>query len=223
MSDCPICGSSISDDFGMQACESCGAFLFVDMNGHIDVDFDQNHQDQAETNSVDIEGQELVNNEQGQESVDNEQEEDFSNFEKSQVDDSLNQSEDEIVSQFEESDEKDQLQSNEFHSIETGLDGSSDFSDVSEYANSELSTAREGLYLYTLTISDIDSAYLRKEIEEALTDVRFKWDRELLVNKIKDGVLVIENINAVKASVLVNRLKSLSVRVDWSQHAIVQA
>ncbi|NCN95209.1 MAG: hypothetical protein GW917_00635 [Bdellovibrionales bacterium] len=75
----------------------------------------------------------------------------------------------------------------------------------------------EGL-LYNLTISGIDTADLRKEVLESLTDKKLGWNSEDLLSGIKNGTLEIKSISAVKAHVVLQRLKVLSIHLKWEQH-----
>ena len=93
---------------------------------------------------------------------------------------------------------------------------------LNEYANSDLSMARDGLLIYKVSIRGIDSKEIRQSIREVIQDSRFGWNADQLMSQITRGELVIENLSAVKASVLVGRLKRLSLNIDWKQNAITQ-
>lgn len=99
---------------------------------------------------------------------------------------------------------------------------SSDFGDVVEFANSDLSQARDGGLMYNLTISGIDTMDLRNAVKEAMTDKRFIWDTEAMIRGIKDGILFIEQVTAVKAFILVSRLAHLPVQIEWVQQPLNQ-
>lgn len=93
---------------------------------------------------------------------------------------------------------------------------------LSAYANSEMSSALNGPLVVTLIISGIDAKDLRDEIRQALQDSRFGWDAVELLSKMTGGVLRIERISPVKATVIINRIKNLSVRIRWEQNAITE-
>jgi len=82
------------------------------------------------------------------------------------------------------------------------------------------SRSHDGNLRYTLKISGVDTADLRKELLEALTDRKFLWDAEAILKTIRNGELKIVDLNAVKAAVLVARLKSLPFQVSWEQYAL---
>ncbi len=93
---------------------------------------------------------------------------------------------------------------------------------VSGYAANELSQAKGGGLLFKLRISGIDSKELREEIRQALKDSRFGWSLSEVMgpDRLRGGVLVIPNLNAVKTSIIVNRIKHLPVEIRWEQYAI---
>ncbi len=97
-----------------------------------------------------------------------------------------------------------------------------DLSEIQEFANSEVASDTNGHFRYALEIENIDSAALRQQIVSALSDRRFMWDVGELQRSIKAGKLVIDNINAVKAAILVGRIKMLPIRISWRQYAVTE-
>ncbi len=95
--------------------------------------------------------------------------------------------------------------------------------DLEEFGNSQIAGGLEGSYFYDVVISGIDSADLRKEVQEALTDRLFLWDAEVLLREVKLGELLIPRMNSVKAAMVVQRLTGLPVKIKWTQHALTQA
>lgn len=93
---------------------------------------------------------------------------------------------------------------------------------ISAYANSEHSSAPNGPLVVSIVISGIDAKDLRDEIRQALQDSRFGWDVAVLMSGIKGGVLRIDRISPVKATVILNRIKNLSVQIHWEQNAITE-
>lgn len=71
---------------------------------------------------------------------------------------------------------------------------------------------------YQLTISGIDTVQIRELIEEALIDQKLKIDLNQLLSEIIDGQLVIKGLNAVKCSVIAQRLIYVDVKFDWSRY-----
>jgi len=93
---------------------------------------------------------------------------------------------------------------------------------LNEYANSELSSAKDGLLLFRIFISGIDSKEIRESIREAMDDRRFGWDPATLMSRASKGDLIIDNVTPIKATILINRIKRLPVRIRWEQYAITQ-
>jgi hypothetical protein len=94
---------------------------------------------------------------------------------------------------------------------------SADLSEIARFGNSEASLGKEGPYLYDVLIWNIDSKEVREELREALKDTRFAWDSDRIMNSITKGALRIPKVNAVKAAVLVNRIKNLPLGISWEQ------
>lgn len=91
---------------------------------------------------------------------------------------------------------------------------------LSAYANSELSGAADGPFVVTVIVSGIDAKDLRDDVRQVLQDPRFGWDAMALIAGIKNGELRLERIAPVKATIVVNRIKHLSVSIRWEQNAI---
>lgn len=94
---------------------------------------------------------------------------------------------------------------------------SSGFSEIADFGNADLTQAA---FNYSLTISGIDSGTLRSQVQEALSDSKFGWNVVELMAQIKGGVLTIRSMNAVKASILMQRVKYLPVKVSWRQDVL---
>lgn len=99
---------------------------------------------------------------------------------------------------------------------------SSSFEDVINFSNSSVSTAKDGRILFNVFITGVDTKDIRALVREALEDQRFLWQVDGLMSSIKDGALEMRNLNPVKASVLVNRLKHLPIEISWHQVSITE-
>lgn len=93
---------------------------------------------------------------------------------------------------------------------------------ISAYANSEMSSAKDGPLVVSVIISGIDTKDLRLEIRQALQDSRFGWDAGSLMSTIRGGTLRLERISPVKATIVINRIKNLAVQIRWEQSAITE-
>lgn len=98
-----------------------------------------------------------------------------------------------------------------------------DMREIANFGNSDESLAREGAYRFNLTVMGIDSAEIKAEVKDALSDGRFLWNIETMFNEMQDGVLQIKDLSAVKSALVVQRLKVLPVDIKWEQYAIHQS
>lgn len=92
-------------------------------------------------------------------------------------------------------------------------------SEINEFANSEASSLKNGQWLYTLTINAIDTEDLKEEVIESLRDPKLGIPHDLLDFALP--TLSLKDINAVKASVIVSRIKHLPVKLSWTQRSVV--
>lgn len=87
--------------------------------------------------------------------------------------------------------------------------------EVVDFGNSP---AEEGHALqYTLTITGIDSKETRDRMFEVLTDVRLGLNVRELQTQVVRGALEIPQLNPVRASVIVGRLRELPLKLNWRQ------
>jgi hypothetical protein len=98
----------------------------------------------------------------------------------------------------------------------------SDPLNLNDFANSEISAAKDGPLLFRVLISGIDTREIRDSIREVLEDPRFAWDSNGIFSKISKGHLAINGLSPVKASILITRIKRLPVEIRWEQYAIAQ-
>ncbi len=93
---------------------------------------------------------------------------------------------------------------------------------LNEFANSEVSSAKDGPLLFRVLISGIDTKEIRESIREVLEDSRFALDSKTIFSKVSKGHLAINDLSPVKASILITRIKRLPVEIRWEQYAITQ-
>lgn len=106
---------------------------------------------------------------------------------------------------------------------ETLLEGMSEpanLSDIAEYGNSPVSQAREGLLRFHVCLTNIDTADVRKAVRDVLSEPRFLFNVEEILNSIRDGEVTISDVTPVKAAVLIQKLRALPVGISWEQYAI---
>lgn len=94
---------------------------------------------------------------------------------------------------------------------------SSDFSDVTDFANADTAV---GPMSYVVTIDGIESSHLLYQLKEAMTDSRFGWDLQELMTTVGGGRLILPGLTPAKASVLINRIKYLPFKISWRQDVL---
>ncbi len=94
---------------------------------------------------------------------------------------------------------------------------SQNFSDVEEYGNAQ-ATSQKGFLRYDLCVAGVDSTDIESQVLSVLEDPRFHWNAKEIIESQKDGVLVIKNLNPIKAMCLVSELSFLSVDLSWEQY-----
>jgi hypothetical protein len=95
--------------------------------------------------------------------------------------------------------------------------------DIQRFDESTASQMDDGEYLYEVIITGIDSADLKKEIIMALSEKRFSLLISELQKEIQKGELIVRNLNPVRAMLIVLRLQSLDVIVEWRQKHFTQS
>lgn len=230
---CPKCGNSIEQDFGVAACTNCEAVLFIDMDGNAQL---------AEEAPAEIEpplGLELSPSEMAttispMPAFDPAPvfEEPSANLEASVV-----EMEPVVMETFSDPEPSD-LPPEVFEpepipeaSIQENTQAleMAPITEEQKQSLAEIEPEGTGIFesteqvlgglSYSVTIKNIDTKEIRKQMLEALDDSRFQWDPREVLKTVKAGTLELKNLNPVKASVVVQRMKDLSVKVSWEQHA----
>lgn len=230
MAQCPVCSGDIADDFGLIECTHCSAQLIVHVDGRVE------HSGAPADEPPPLVG---AQNESGDPEFNEEADFGSSYNEPPPQPEPEPEPEPEQEYQSESEDAYESEPSPEATSepdpnfLDEPADepppvyssqplDSPDLSDVAEFGNSDQSGARDGALRYTLMISGIDTAAVRDSLREALTDRKLMWDTDQIIRSIRNGRLQIENVSAVKAYVLVSRLRNLPVQIKWEQYAIHQ-
>jgi hypothetical protein len=229
---CPKCGTKLKDDYGMVTCPTCGVVLFVDMDGVAQAAGEEpDPLAGAPFNSQPMQP-EPMNADAGVDSGANEP----SPMGLEPVPFEIPGMEIDPVPENppapEPADGGGELDMGGFLGYDTaptdsskGAASQNDPNDplgISAYANSELSSAKNGPLVVTVIISGIDTKDLRSEIRQAIQDSRFGWDAGAVMASIKGGTLVLPRISPVKASIVINRIKNLAVQIRWEQNAITE-
>lgn len=88
---------------------------------------------------------------------------------------------------------------------------------VTRFDGSEASQMADGPYYYDVSISGIDTAQLKQHVVDALSDKRLGWSTDEVKKMIRMGQIVLQNLNPVKAILVVLKLQTLDVDVEWEQ------
>ena len=76
----------------------------------------------------------------------------------------------------------------------------------------------QGPMSYSVIVAKIDTKELRNQILEAINDPKFGWDPREVMKSVQAGVLHFNDLNPVKASVLVQKLRDLPIEISWTQN-----
>jgi hypothetical protein len=206
MPQCPTCNADLKEDYGMVACSACEAIVFIDMDGRAWAAGSEpgaEAPDSASLSSGDLPA--------------------FFETNADHTTDTANAN-----AESAQPGEPPKWTPHDAPVWNTPGESVPDFGPaedplrIASYANSELSQARDGMIVYTILISGIDTKEIRESIREALEDSRFAWNSGEIMGTLNKGVLKIENISPVKSVILVNRIKRLPLKIRWEQNAITQ-
>lgn len=204
---CPKCSTPLNeDDYGMVTCPNCASVLFVDMEGNASAEMTL-----AGSTTEPVATSEPNSKMFGLPPLASATE---SPIPENPVEN--------FMESFDIDSSQEESVQNETDQSERAHIDPSDPLGISAYANSEVSSGKDGPFVLTVFVSGIDTKDLREDIRKAIQDSRFGWDDRALMSGIHNGILKIENINPIKASIVINRLKSLPVQIRWEQNAITE-
>ncbi len=238
MARCPECQTEQSADFGMTTCPQCSAVFMIGIDGQVDSAEAPNY-DEPEHQPIDepiVEPSEEPTTLQpcqpqnddfvetfaaaAEEFIEGNPVNDIENEEqggdKNDVDTDFNtdfNTADEYSENF-----LDNLSDNKVTPV-----SATDPLDIQRFDESAASQMDDGEYVYEVIITGIDSADLKKDIIMALSEKRFSLIVSELQKEIQKGELIVRNLNPVRAMLIVLRLQSLDVIVEWRQKHFTQA
>lgn len=246
MAKCPNCQNEIIDDFGLVTCAKCGAQVMINFDGQASID---TKHDGPPAGMVQVAGDDLVADsavkkmlnrqssvvgqlseqlsvDLGHESVAQrapapESEPPLNQFRPLHEASSPEEIEPNPAPMPKEPDYEEPIYEEPLEP-EIKKEVTSDMSDIAKFGNSSMSQAREGSLLFDIYISGIDTADIRSQVREALTDTRFVWDAQAFMARLRNGELRIKDVSAIKSAIIIQRLRSVPVDVRWEQHAIHQ-
>ncbi len=235
MARCPECQTEQSADFGMTTCAKCSAVFMIGIDGQVDSaeapSYDESIDEAAEELSsapsdeptplqpYEPQSDDFVETFAAtpEEEVPEEAVEDGGDF------DGENDSENDVENDIKTTDEYsenflDNLSDNKVVAPPSAKDPL----DIQRFDESASSQMDDGEYVYEVIITGIDSADLKKDIIMALSEKRFSLIVSELQKEIQKGELVVRNLNPVRAMLIVLRLQSLDVIVEWRQKHFTQ-
>jgi hypothetical protein len=193
MTRCPNCQAEINEDFGLVTCASCGAQVLIEMDGVAGQGVASAGAAENEPPLPPIPSAGLLD-------------------ELSQV----------LVDDVSSASELPPIPVQEAPRTRASEEASVDMRKLADFGNSDSSQGREGYLRFDLFISGIDTVDVRNEIREILSDARFLWDADQLIQSMRNGEIRLKELTAVKSAILVSRLRSLAVEIRWEQYAINQ-
>lgn len=216
---CPVCGNTIDAEFGVVTCGQCQSVLFVDIEGNIQVNsapsespqnFQSSEEPQKPSSAFQDYSSEIVTPDLGEVPV--------QSFDMPAVEQEI------APVAFEESvaDAYTTAMSSPPEPIAAAdLDSEPEVTrtiaqEIESFANSEVSNL--GALSYSVIISGIDTKELRQELQSVLSEPKYMLDWRPLMESIREGEIVIRNLNPVKTSRLVMQLSYLSLQVSWRQN-----
>jgi hypothetical protein len=216
---CPFCQKEVQSSFGMVLCENCHAPLFFDFDGNLQIG-------DSVSESSDPYAEPIVENTNGykeefasepSDPLEPVSVQDHSEISQEILDYSNKSSNDEIEAVAAEEFNFDlplggQLQENNSPSTPTDDANNAPFDLMDEIS------ASNSLLLYDIEIEGIDGSKIRSELYEELKDPRWGWAAIEIMNSVSSGILILKDIDAVKASLLINRLKALPIEIKWKQN-----
>jgi uncharacterized Zn finger protein (UPF0148 family) len=227
MSSCPKCGTAIDQDFGIFNCAQCGAMLFINVEG--DVQLSEQHENSADNNSLEnvdqstnLQTEDQINNQL--ESLDNPIS--FDEFaagtqppaEEDEIQNNLDQVDHNIEINMDHLDQPLDLQMQEPAPAQIVTQTLTEaLGDVVSYANRD--TNLRGVS-FDLVLKGLDYADLQEKVKKSLSDPKFAWNAEQRISNIKEGRLELKNLNPAQAVMAIKNLQDLSIQISWSQNVL---
>ncbi len=239
MPQCPLCNAEVTDDFGLTECSSCGAQLIVHVDGRVEhsgASESSDSADQAEAQPA-LDSEEVVPDFgifADEEVVEEEAPPEINALESTPSDfdspppEMIESSDSEFAAPdeagfLEQEEPPEPPEFGEMAPPAASVSDSPDLSDIAEFGNSANSGSQSGSLRYDLVISGIDTSDVRNAFREALVDKKLMWDTDEILRSIHNGEVRIENVSAVKANVLITRLRMLPFKIRWEQYAVHQS
>lgn len=235
MAQCPKCKKTIGDpDFGLVICANCGASFLLDADGQLtSFEGSDSESSQPQTQEAGLEvSQEFSENWDAGDATVNQvlQLPEEQNLDQQPMSEWGEEENSKVVTigkvtkEFEPpkpeaSEEQPHPYDGNYETVNPGLTEKAEpnLNDIQEFANS--TSPQDGPLRYTVRVSGIDSPDLRDEVKSVLMDRRLLVDVEKVLKEMNGGSVLISDISAVKAHVIVTRLMGLPIKIEWEQTA----
>lgn len=216
MSQCPTCDSKIDSSFGLKNCPKCGSLVFVNVDGSVEVASTDAGGESQENEIVAVPEVALPNEPSQAEKLESFWTGNLENHDDNKVGVKVAEAQGGDLSVG-----KIGAPPFEVGSNTENLVPRDPLKEVEAFGNSEESSGQDGAMTFDVSIAGIDSIKAKKDLRDALADKRFMWETDVLLRAIKNGTLQIRGISAVKASVLIHRLKEQPLELKWTQRTLV--
>jgi hypothetical protein len=201
MNQCPVCSSEIQDAFGLTECPGCHKILFADFDGVLKV------QEEAHA-ADDFLVTEAPTTETNNFSDDWNASEEAAPISLENLDPLVEPEPEAELSAIAE-----EAPAPVFRETPSAID------EINTFANSDESSLKNGALLYNLTVTNIDTEDLKREIIDILKESKLNID--VLKLKFSLPTLELKDLNPIKASVIVSKIKHLPVDVEWIQKSVL--
>jgi uncharacterized Zn finger protein (UPF0148 family) len=243
--NCPACDHPLDQDFGMVTCSNCGAVLMIDFSGKVtaedpsavyedpaeDSEFEAEDdnttedffEDPLEDNPTEddlIEDDPYVEEDLGVEAFD-ENDQEIEPVEAQAVDEPEADTEDEPVQEVSEIKEGEAEEEETEEVFAMAQEPDTEPVDITNYANSETSNLEEGVLVYDVKISRLDSKDLREALKYVLMDEKLKLNHHQYMNQVRGGEVLIADLNPIKAKRIVEQMQYFNVDISWKQKHVV--
>jgi hypothetical protein len=208
MVQCPECGKNVEADFGMTTCASCGAVFMVEIDGSVGSQSPEYEQNESQI----------------YENHESENPDYIENLNESVISDEgldAPSVEPEVSPEVEQNAAEEEGEYNEDF-FEPTLDDKNDPLEVQRFDQASASELSDGEFLYDVTVKGLDSVDLKKDVLAALADKRFSLVKEEMRKNIRQGELLLSDLNPVRAMLVVLKLQEFDVEVEWRQKHFTQ-
>lgn len=221
MARCPECQTEQSADFGMTTCTQCSAVFMVGIDGEV-ASAEAPSEDEPAYPSDEAFAEPAVEEPTYQPSIESSDEATTLQPYEPPADDAVEEFAEPVEDVAEDEVEYSENFLDNLSEKKTTTPSAEDPLDIQRFDESAASQMDDGEYVYEVIITGIDSADLKKEIIMALSEKRFSLIVSELQNEIQKGELIVRNLNPVRAMLIVLRLQSLDVIVEWRQKHFTQ-